>query len=626
MLISIGRVLAGRYQINGFIGEGGMSRVWRALDQNTGKNVAVKVLREEYSEDESFIRRFDREAQAASRMSHPNIVNLLDVGVEEDGTRYLVMEYVQGKTLKRFIQESGALRPEIAAQIIIRVLAALQHAHQNGVVHRDIKPQNILIDKEGTVKVADFGIARMANAQTVNQTDESVMGSVYYFSPEQARGAAVDARSDIYSVGVVFYEMLTGKVPFTGDTPVAIAMQHLQTAPIPPAEVNPSVSSALDFVVLHAMEKKPRRRYQSAEEMLRDVRLAMEHPDTILAAREEAERREKAERERERRSKSVRRRVRVMRAALVTVFSLLLVGAIIGTGYFAVQRVVDEKSSLVEVPALIGRMKEDAITLLISAGLEPAVTYDEYPLVKENLVADQSVAPGQKVEKGSFVTITVSRSVYETNIPTVTGVPLSEAQDILTNAGLVVSEIETQPSEAANMIVIQQLPDAGTNAHKGDSVKLIVSGGIVVMPSLQGMTREQAEQTIIAYGLTLAGVYEEVVSDPAQIGVVTSQAPAMYSEILPGAAVTFTIGKPSQTLYAATVEVDLSALNDGATLTVDLLDDAGNRVTQYTETIEKGGGSRTVTLYRETPGEAEYAVSFNGTEIYRSTVIFGENR
>lgn len=625
-MISIGRVLAGRYQINGFIGEGGMSRVWRALDQNTGKNVAVKVLREEYSEDESFIRRFDREAQAASRMSHPNIVNLLDVGVEEDGTRYLVMEYVQGKTLKRFIQESGALRPEIAAQIIIRVLAALQHAHQNGVVHRDIKPQNILIDKEGTVKVADFGIARMANAQTVNQTDESVMGSVYYFSPEQARGAAVDARSDIYSVGVVFYEMLTGKVPFTGDTPVAIAMQHLQTAPIPPAEVNPSVSSALDFVVLHAMEKKPRRRYQSAEEMLRDVRLAMEHPDTILAAREEAERREKAERERERKDKSVRRRVRVMRAALVTVFSLLLVGAIIGTGYFAVQRVVDEKSNLVEVPALIGRMKEDAITMLISAGLEPAVTYDEYPLVKENLVADQSVAPGQKVDKGSFVTITVSRSVYETNIPTVTGVPLSEAQDILTNAGLVVSEIETQPSEAANMIVIQQLPDAGTNAHKGDSVKLIVSGGIVVMPSLQGMTRDQAEQTIIAYGLTLAGVYEEVVSDPAQIGVVTSQAPAMYSEILPGAAVTFTIGKPSQTLYAATVDIDLSAMNDGATLTVDLLDSEGNRVTQYTEKVEQGGGSRTVTLYRETPGEAEYAVSFNGTEIYRSTVIFGENR
>ena len=623
-MISIGRVLAGRYQINGFIGEGGMSRVWRALDQNTGKYVAIKVLREEYSEDESFIRRFDREAQAASRMSHPNIVNLLDVGVEDDGTRYLVMEYVQGKTLKRFIQESGALRPEIASQIIIRVLAALQHAHQNGVVHRDIKPQNILIDKEGTVKVADFGIARMANAQTVNQSDENVMGSVYYFSPEQARGAAVDARSDIYSVGVVFYEMLTGRVPFTGDTPVAIAMQHLQTPPTPPNEVNPSVSSALDFVVLHAMEKKPRRRYQTAEEMLRDVRLALEHPDTILAAREEAERREKAERERERRHKNVRRRVRVMRAVLVSVFSLLLVGAIIGTGYFAVQRVMKDKSSLVETPAVIGCMKEDAITALIAAGLEPVVSYDEYPLVKENIVADQSAAPGTKLERGTFVTITVSRSMYEMTVPTVTGVPLTEAQDILSSAGLVVSEIETQPSEAANMIVIQQIPDAGTNANRGDAVKLIVSGGIVVMPNLQGMTREQAEQTILAYGLTVTSTFDEVVSDPALVGVVTSQAPAMYSEVLPGSAVTFTIGRPSPSLLTASVLLETEKMTDGGTVTVSILAPDGSESLQYTVVYDAENDAPIIVLYRDEPGEATYIVRFNGEEISRGTTVFGE--
>ena len=623
-MISIGRVLAGRYQINGFIGEGGMSRVWRALDQNTGKYVAIKVLREEYSEDESFIRRFDREAQAASRMSHPNIVNLLDVGVEDDGTRYLVMEYVQGKTLKRFIQESGALRPEIASQIIIRVLAALQHAHQNGVVHRDIKPQNILIDKEGTVKVADFGIARMANAQTVNQSDENVMGSVYYFSPEQARGAAVDARSDIYSVGVVFYEMLTGRVPFTGDTPVAIAMQHLQTPPTPPAEVNPSVSSALDFVVLHAMEKKPRRRYQTAEEMLRDVRLALEHPDTILAAREEAERREQAERERERRHKNVRRRVRVMRAVLVSVFSLLLVGAIIGTGYFAVQRVMKDKSSLVETPAVIGWMKEDAITALIAAGLEPVVSYDEYPLVKENIVADQSAAPGTKLERGTFVTITVSRSMYEMTVPTVTGVPLTEAQDILSSAGLVVSEIETQPSEAANMIVIQQIPDAGTNANRGDAVKLIVSGGIVVMPNLQGMTREQAEQTILAYGLTVTSTFDEVVSDPALVGVVTSQAPAMYSEVLPGSAVTFTIGRPSPSLLTASVLLETEKMTDGGTVTVSILAPDGSESLQYTGVYDAENDAPIIVLYRDEPGEATYIVRFNGEEISRGTTVFGE--
>ena len=623
-MISIGRVLAGRYQINGFIGEGGMSRVWRALDQNTGKYVAIKVLREEYSEDESFIRRFDREAQAASRMSHPNIVNLLDVGVEDDGTRYLVMEYVQGKTLKRFIQESGALRPEIASQIIIRVLAALQHAHQNGVVHRDIKPQNILIDKEGTVKVAEFCIARMANAQTVNQSDENVMGSVYYFSPEQARGAAVDARSDIYSVGVVFYEMLTGRVPFTGDTPVAIAMQHLQTPPTPPNEVNPSVSSALDFVVLHAMEKKPRRRYQTAEEMLRDVRLALEHPDTILAAREEAERREKAERERERRHKNVRRRVRVMRAVLVSVFSLLLVGAIIGTGYFAVQRVMKDKSSLVETPAVIGWMKEDAITALIAAGLEPVVSYDEYPLVKENIVADQSAAPGTKLERGTFVTITVSRSMYEMTVPTVTGVPLTEAQDILSSAGLVVSEIETQPSEAANMIVIQQIPDAGTNANRGDAVKLIVSGGIVVMPNLQGMTREQAEQTILAYGLTVTSTFDEVVSDPALVGVVTSQAPAMYSEVLPGSAVTFTIGRPSPSLLTASVLLETEKMTDGGTVTVSILAPDGSESLQYTGVYDAENDAPIIVLYRDEPGEATYIVRFNGEEISRGTTVFGE--
>ena len=239
-----------------------------------------------------------------------------------DGTRYLVIEFVSGKTLKQFIQESGALRPDIAAQIIIRVLAAVQHAHQNGVIHRDIKPQNILIDKEGTVKVSDFGIARVANAQTTSQDTETVMGSVYYFSPEQAKGATVDEKSDLYSVGAVFYEMLTGQVPFTGETPVAIAMKHLQQPPVPPSRINPAVSPALDYVVLHALEKKPRNRYASAADMLRDVRLALEHPDTILAARAQEERREREARAARKRQERTRKRVRWMRRALVGLFSL----------------------------------------------------------------------------------------------------------------------------------------------------------------------------------------------------------------------------------------------------------------------------------------------------------------
>ena len=218
------KILADRYRLVEQIGMGGMAIVYRAVDMRTGHNVAVKVLRPEFNQDVEFVSRFQREAEAASKMAHHNIVNLLDVGMDGEN-RYLVMEYVQGKTLKQVIQEKGRLNPLVAAQITIRILSALQHAHENGIIHRDIKPQNILVHADGHIKVADFGIARMANSSTLSKGD-NVMGSVHYFSPEQASGHAAGVTSDIYSVGVVLYEMLTGRVPFDGDSPVAIAMQH----------------------------------------------------------------------------------------------------------------------------------------------------------------------------------------------------------------------------------------------------------------------------------------------------------------------------------------------------------------------------------------------------------------
>ena len=221
----IGKMLDNRYELVEFIGNGGMALVYRAIDHRTGHSVAVKILRPEFNQDAEFLGRFEREATTASRMSHHNIVNLLDVG--QDGEyRYLVMEFVRGKTLKDVIQDRGALTPEVAGQIAIRILSALQHAHKNGIIHRDIKPQNILVHSDGHIKVADFGIARVAGSSTISRSD-SVMGSVHYFSPEQARGEEVTFASDLYSVGVVLYEMLTGQPPFDGDTPVAIALQHL---------------------------------------------------------------------------------------------------------------------------------------------------------------------------------------------------------------------------------------------------------------------------------------------------------------------------------------------------------------------------------------------------------------
>ena len=269
------KILANRYRLTEQIGMGGMAIVYRAVDLRTGHNVAVKVLRPEYNEDTEFISRFQREAEAASKMTHHNIVNLLDVGMDGDN-RYLVMEYVQGKTLKSVIQERGKLSPALAGQIAIRILSALEHAHRNGIIHRDIKPQNILVHADGHIKVADFGIARIANSSTLTKGD-NVMGSVHYFSPEQARGEGANATSDIYSTGIVLYEMLTGRVPYDGDNPVAVAMQHLHATPIPIQNLAPDVPPALVRVCMKAMEKNPAQRYQTARDMAADIRAALEN-------------------------------------------------------------------------------------------------------------------------------------------------------------------------------------------------------------------------------------------------------------------------------------------------------------------------------------------------------------
>ena len=241
------RILADRYRLTEQIGMGGMAIVYKAVDLRTGHNVAVKVLRPEFNEDVEFVSRFQREAEAASKMTHHNIVNLLDVGMDGEN-RYLVMEYVQGKTLKAVIQERGKLSAPLACQIAIRILSALEHAHRNGIVHRDIKPQNILVHEDGHIKVADFGIARIA---------DMVMGSVHYFSPEQARGEAASPVSDLYSTGIVLYEMLTGRVPYDGDNPVAVAMQHLHAAPEPIQSISPDVPPSVVRVCMRAMEKNP---------------------------------------------------------------------------------------------------------------------------------------------------------------------------------------------------------------------------------------------------------------------------------------------------------------------------------------------------------------------------------
>lgn len=273
----VGKVIGNRYEMLEKIGEGGMATVYKARCNILKRYVAVKVLREEFTTDEEFIRRFNTEAQAAASLTHPNIVSIFDVG-HEDNVYYIVMELVQGKTLKEIINEDGVLPWKWSVNIAIQVASALETAHKNNIVHRDIKPHNIIITEDGIAKVTDFGIAKAVSNSTITAFGTTI-GSVHYFSPEHARGGYTDAKSDIYSLGVVMYEMLTGRVPFDADTPVSIALKHMQEKPVEPMKLNPSIPFAINKIIMKAMEKEPSLRYQNATEMLKDLSMALKDPE-----------------------------------------------------------------------------------------------------------------------------------------------------------------------------------------------------------------------------------------------------------------------------------------------------------------------------------------------------------
>ncbi len=535
------KILANRYRLTEQIGMGGMAIVYRAVDLRTGHNVAVKVLRPEYNEDSEFISRFQREAEAASKMTHHNIVNLLDVGMDGEN-RYLVMEYVQGKTLKTVIQERGKLSPALAGQIAIRILSALEHAHRNGIVHRDIKPQNILVHADGHIKVADFGIARIANSSTLTKGD-NVMGSVHYFSPEQAKGEGANATSDLYSTGVVLYEMLTGKVPYDGDNPVAVAMQHLHATPVPIQNLAPDVPPALVRVCMKAMEKNPAMRYQTARDMAADIRAALEnrperpiYPEKELEVqqpkpqmiKEDPGKTQNADTGRNKTRNT--KRNRTWRIVMTSILGLILVVVL----FFGIRAIFDRVVTTATVPNVTGLDVNDAKALLDREGLKYKELYVDSDDVKVNVVMYQNPEADTVVRKEDTVLISVSSGPAQLTMPDVTGMNIEDAKSLLQSYGF--TQMTLYPvlnGDYSIGTVVSQTPAANDKADKETPVSISYSGGKTTVPTLKNLTLAEAENLLKQNQLRINPVLTYVDTRNAkEHGKITGQSPAENLDVM----------------------------------------------------------------------------------------------
>ncbi len=512
--ISLGMLLDNRYQLVDMIGKGGMAIVYLANDLRTGHQVAVKILNPEYNDDEEFLERFDREAAAASKMSHHNIVNLLDVG-NDQGYRYLVMEYVQGKTLKEVILDRGAMPYDVAAQVAIRILSALQHAHKNGIIHRDIKPQNILVHSEGHIKVADFGIAHMAGGGTLSKND-NIMGSVYYFSPEQARGEEVTTASDIYSVGIVLYEMLTGHVPFDGETPVTIAMMQIKNDPVPMTNYVKDIPRSMVRIVKKAMEKKPEKRYQSAFEMAQDLHHVLHSPDSVLEADDDQDsgiipifEKEKTNNNNDKPVIMPARHVKWIVVTACTVFALLSI--VWGTRYLA--DIIIKSTS---APYLVNETEESALNLINKAGLKAEISRASHSQVPRGQVIMQTPDFDTNMRKGESIAITISTGPDPQEIPDVIGKSSDSAMKELERYGFTMLVLpERVLSSLEYGTVISQDPKAGTVLSQNGIIQVKLSGGSTILSSLVGMPLDEAKSIIAQKGIRIKDMTIEYVSDEA---------------------------------------------------------------------------------------------------------------
>ncbi|HUR13653.1 MAG TPA: Stk1 family PASTA domain-containing Ser/Thr kinase [Mycobacteriales bacterium] len=504
-------LLGGRYALGEVLGRGGMAEVRRGTDTRLGRDVAIKVLRADLARDPAFHARFRREAQSAAGLDAPNVVAVYDTGEDEHGVPWIVMEHVEGRTLREVLGDEGRLLPQRALEIAVDICSALEVAHRAGIVHRDIKPANVMLTLRGEVKVMDFGIARAAagSESTMTQT-EAVIGTAAYLSPEQARGEHVDARSDLYSAGCLLYELLTGTPPFVGDSPVAVAYQHVREAPVPPSRYVDGLSPDVDTVVLTAMAKSPAHRYTDADAMREDLLRAAagepveatlpdeQTPATLLP---------------------LLRRDHPPRVAW-TVFGVLAVLVALLAG-LAVHAVLGGPSDLIKPPAVVGLGQVDAVRQLAAAGLHVDKVTGAFNAQPVGTVIGQSPDKNFFVQRGGSVDLTVSRGLEMTTVPAVIGKPVDEASADLSAAKLVVKTATRDGNYPAGQVV-DVIPRPGTQLAARQSVTLVVASGQAPVPDVRGLDQQTAIQRLGAAGFAI-GIRPAPSTSPP--GTVLAQTP-----------------------------------------------------------------------------------------------------
>ena len=611
-MILEGKLLGNRYEIIEKVGNGGMATVYKAEDKVLKRYVAVKILRDEFTTDEEFIKRFEVEAQSAARLTHPNIVSIYDVGVE-DNLYYIVMELIQGKTLKEIIvEEKGPLPWKWSVNVAIQIASALEMAHKNNIIHRDIKPHNIIITEDGIAKVTDFGIAKAVSNSTITAFGTTI-GSVHYFSPEHARGGYTDAKSDLYSLGVVMYEMVTGRVPFDADTPVSVALKHMQEEPEEPIELNPNLPVAVNKIIMKALKKDTTLRYQTASDMLVDLRKALKNPNGDFVEEKDYDNTAKTQKintdlygniddgsEQNKKGKKEGKLKRFIKnhKALSIIIGLILLFALSLGGTMAVLNITNPAE--VQVPNLVGLSKEEAQQETENAKLKFEVASEEYNKdVPEGYVISQDpkYIDNYSVKEGETIRVVISKGQEKTTVPKVVGMTLEEAQKALEEANLKAEVVEETSKTVEAGYVISQEVEAEEEAFAGDTIKIHVSTGTgiqqVTVQSVVGQSEANAKSTLTGLGLKVNVAYEEDTSKSD--GVVLRQSIDGGKTVEEGTTITITVNKIEE-MKEVSVNINVKSLLKG-----DIYEkEDGNTTEQKVKNVKLRVVVGTDTIYNQT--------------------------